>query len=267
MGETESVIGSDPWTQPSHGVTLGKAFYIAKVPCTQAQWVAIMNNNPAHFTTGNGFPDANELIRPVETVDFNAITTAGTGFLDRLNSAAASVLTGPLAGSSFRLPTEAEYEYACRAGSESTVLNVANPLNNNYYFGSYDPGAGVPAVILLVQQYMWYADNSNLTTQPVAKKLPNAWGLYDMIGNVWELCRDDWHTDYSVTGAGIPPLPIDGSAWLDATPNIQHSYKGGSWYGPAGNGQSKRRGPYPLITNPPDPANEYAGFRVVLPLP
>ncbi|WP_243324334.1 SUMF1/EgtB/PvdO family nonheme iron enzyme [Geothrix sp. SG200] len=266
MGETESVVGSDPSTQPSHGVTLGKAFYISKAPCTQAQWVAIMNNNPAHFTTGNGFPDPEELTRPVETVDFDAITTPSTGFLDMLNSAAASVLTGPLAGSSFRLPTEAEYEYACRAGSGSTVLNVPDPLNNNYYFGSYDPGGGDPAVILLVQQYMWHSGNSNLTTQPVTKKLPNAWGLYDMIGNVWELCRDDWHADYSVTGAGIPPLPVDGSAWLDATPNIQHSYKGGSWAGTASDGQSKRRGAYPI--NPvPTPANEYAGFRLVLPLP
>ena len=248
MGETDSpVIVSEAAALPAHPVTIAKAFYIAKVPCTQAQWLAIMGGvNPSTFTG-----DATKL--PVESVSFDDITAATTGFLDKLNAAA----TGKPASSFFRLPTEAEYEYACRAGSRG---------NDNYYFGSYDPSS--PADAAIIDTYMWSLSNSTSlsfpsgSTQPVGVKLPNAWGLFDMIGNVWEVCQDDWHANYSVTGAGISPRPDDGTAWVDSPRATLRAFRGGSCQHGAHYGQSKARG-----SDDHTLRSLTEGFRVVLQLP
>jgi formylglycine-generating enzyme required for sulfatase activity len=107
-----------------------------------------------------------------------------------------------ITGKTYRLPTEAEWEYACRAGTTT-----------RYYFGDDASQLG---------DYAWYDGNSQDKTHPVGQKKPNAWGLYDMSGNVWEWCEDNWHSSYE-------NAPRDGSAWL-TNDNDYPILRGGSWY-------------------------------------
>jgi len=149
---------------PPHLVKLSP-FFIGKYQITQAQWKAVMGKNPSHFKGDD---------LPVE----NALWADVLKFCE-----AASKRSGKI----YRLPTEAEWEYACRAGSTT-----------KYCFGDDEESLG---------DYAWYSENSGDTTHPVGQRKPNAWGLYDMHGNVWECCEDVWHRGYN--GA-----PTDGSAWL-----------------------------------------------------
>ena len=114
---------------------------------------------------------------------------------------------GSQGGWVFRLPTEAEWEYACRAGSETI-----------WHFGN-DPAQ--------LGKYAWFSDNSGGEIHPVGQKSPNAWGLYDMHGNVWEWCADTWHENYD-------GVPTDGSAWERGDADW-HVLRGGSWYSDANN--------------------------------
>ena len=132
--------------RPVHQVTISKAFYMGKYEVTQGQWQAIMANNPS-ASPG----DAN---RPVDQVAWNDVQT----FLSKLNA-----MEG---GQQYRLPTEAEWEYAARAGS-TTIFSFGN-----------DPKQ--------LGEYAWYRGNAQRHPHPVGQKRPNAWGLYDMLGNVWE---------------------------------------------------------------------------------
>ena len=106
-------------------------------------------------------------------------------------------------GKDYRLPSEAEWEYACRAGTTS-----------RFYWGD-------DSAYSQIGTYAWYFGNFDEHTHPVGTKAPNAWGLYDMIGNVWEWCEDDSHADY--TGA-----PTDGSAWIDSPRGAERTWRGGS---------------------------------------
>lgn len=106
-------------------------------------------------------------------------------------------------GKAYRLPSEAEWEYACRAGSTS-----------KYHFGDD---------VLLLGQYAWSHSNSGFGTGPVGQKMPNAWGLYDMHGNVWQWCQDVWHDNYE--GA-----PSDGHAWLENGHSEERMLRGGAWW-------------------------------------
>jgi formylglycine-generating enzyme required for sulfatase activity len=177
---SEANRGSDE--DPLHPVTV-PAFEMMTTEVTQGMWVEVMGNNPAYFT--------DELNRPVETVDWNDCHE----FVDVMNNLDPSY--------TYRLPSEAEWEYACRAGA-----------NERDCWGD-DPSFS------LIDEYAWYWTNSDETTHPVGQKLPNAWGLYDMSGNVWEWCEDWYHSNYE--GA-----PSNGSPWLEPEGFYRVS-RGGSW--------------------------------------
>ena len=142
--------------RPVHQVTISKAFYMGKYEVTQGQWQAMMGTNPS-ASPG----DAN---RPVDQVSWNDVQT----FLSKLNA-----MEG---GQRYRLPTEAEWEYAARAGSP-TIFGFGN-----------DPKQ--------LGEYAWYRGNAERHPHPVGQKRPNAWGLYDMLGNVWEWVQD-WDGKYA----------------------------------------------------------------------
>jgi len=166
-----------------HQVTLTKDFYLAQYPVTQALWQAIMGNNPSHFKGEN---------HPVDQVSWEDVQ----GFIANLNER-----TGE---NRYRLPTEAEWEYACRSGSSGT-----------YCFGDDEK---------LLGEYAWYNNNSEQKTHPVGEKKPNAWGLYDMHGNVWEWCQD-WYGDYS-QGSVTDPVGLSSGS--------RRVFRGGSWFYGAG---------------------------------
>lgn len=172
MGSPESDEESIDNERPRHEVTLTRGVWLAEVPCTQALWEAVMGDNPSHFKGAE---------RPVEQVNWHDCQQ----FIEKLN--------GKVRGLGARLPTEAEWEYACRAGTE------------NSHYGELDAVA-------------WYSDNIRGETQPVAQKQPNAWGLYDMLGNVWEWTSDaerDYRTELVTDpSAGEGPLRVvRGGAW------------------------------------------------------
>jgi formylglycine-generating enzyme required for sulfatase activity len=148
--------------KPVHEVTFQEGFYMGKYEVTQAQYRAVTGTNPS---ANKGCDEC-----PVEVVGWNDVQ----GFIRRLN--------GMRGRFTYKLPSEAEWEYACRAGTTGD------------YAGNLDAMA-------------WYGKNSGNKTHPVGQKQPNALGLYDMQGNVWEWCQDWYHDGYS--GA-----PTDGSAWM-----------------------------------------------------
>ena len=166
---------------------------------TQLQWKTVMgaDYNPS-FWKGDSLP-----VEQIVSWD------SCQSFLAKLNQ------LDP--GKNYRLPSEAEWEYACRAGTTT-----------RFYWGD-DPD------YLRVESYAWYFGNFNESTHPVATKIPNAWGLYDMCGNVWEWCEDDSHDNYN--GA-----PTDGSAWVDSPRGAERTWRGGSIRSYGAMCRSARRG-------------------------
>jgi formylglycine-generating enzyme required for sulfatase activity len=200
---------------PAHQVTLTQAFYMGKTEVTQAQWTATMGSNPSFFVAGNGYPGSFD--RPVEQVSWDTIQI--------FNS-----VTG------LRLPTEAEWEYAYRAGTTTAFHSFpAQPTGFNFNDGS------------LPDNIMWYDENAGSQTHAAGGKYANALGLHDMSGNVLEWCQD-WHRDYSSGSATNPTGPTTGGARL---------LRGGDWGLPATICTSSQRfGIYPAY------ANKDIGFRV-----
>ncbi|MCY7333365.1 MAG: bifunctional serine/threonine-protein kinase/formylglycine-generating enzyme family protein [Pseudanabaena sp. CAN_BIN31] len=167
--------------KPIHQVTL-KAFRMSKYPITQKQYMAVMGNNPSNFKGNENCP--------VEQVSWNDAIT----FCKKLSQ---------ITGQNVKLPSEAQWEYACRAGSQ-----------RKYCFGDNADK---------LEHYAWYDKNSGSETHPVGEKLPNAWGLHDMHGNVWEWCEDVWHDNYN-------DAPNDGTAWLIGSgEQNRRALRGGSW--------------------------------------
>lgn len=207
MGAT-SEQGSDAWDaeKPVHSVTLS-GYYIGKTEVTQALWQAVMGSNPSYF-------EGDDL--PVEQVSWDDCQE----FIRKLNS---------LTGQNFRLPTEAEWEFACRGGNNSRGYKYSG---SNY-----------------IDNVAWYDGNSGDKTHPVATKSPNELGIYDMSGNVWEWCAD-WYGDYSSGRQTNPKGPYDGS---------NRVHRGGCWYNNAWICRSSRR----YCSNPTS-RDYYLGLRLAL---
>jgi formylglycine-generating enzyme required for sulfatase activity len=170
----------NPKYETLHQVTISKPFYLQTAPVTQRQWEVVMGNNPSHFKGED---------RPVEKVSWDVVKQ----YIQKLNE-----LVGD---KGYRLPTEAEWEYAAKSGKKEI------------WAGTSDESSLV--------DYAWYRANSGNTTHPVGLKKPNDWGLYDMTGNVWEWCSD-WYGEkyYSGSPRENPSGPSRGR-W--------HVLRGGSW--------------------------------------
>jgi formylglycine-generating enzyme required for sulfatase activity len=196
--------------KPVHQATIS-SFNIGKYEVTQAQWKAIMDHNPSYFKGDN---------LPVEQVRWNDIQE----FIRRLNAKT---------GKKYRLPTEAEWEYAARGGNKSGGYK---------YSGSND-----------IDTVAWYYDsNSKKTTHAVGTKQANELGIYDMSGNVFEWCSD-WYSTYSTAAQRDPKGP-------KASKVSGHVYRGGGWYGSASNCRVTYRG-----INSPGSGYHGLGFRLVVP--
>ena len=181
------IMGSDKYEceLPVHKVKISKPFYLGKYEVTQAQWEKVMGANPSTFKGAKN---------PVESVTWDDCQS----FLAKLREKAP--------GTDFRLPTEAQWEYACRAGT-TTV----------YGFGDSEASLG---------EYAWYGGNSGLTTHPVGEKKSNAWGLYDMHGNVWEWCADWCDDTYSTDERGSGSLRVlRGGSWRNNATGCRSSYR------------------------------------------
>jgi formylglycine-generating enzyme required for sulfatase activity len=216
----------DRWAdETQHTVVLTRGFYICKYLVRQADYLALMGANPSHFTPANFYPDCT-LNCPVEMVSWSN----ATNYCAKLTQQEAAA--GRLApGWQYRLPTEAEWEYACRAGTTT-----------RFSYGD-DPGyASLTA-------HAYYSDNSLIEAHPVGQKMFNPWGLYDMHGNVKEWCLD-WYGTYASGTVTDPQGPTTGQDRVN---------RGGSWSHAGSWCRSAQR-----FHNTPATAQDLIGFRIVL---
>jgi len=239
MGSNDSL---DNGASPPHTVTLS-AFYIGKYEVTQEQYKTVMGSNPSDFSSDPASGEVQEK-RPVEQVSwYDAVefcnklsvkeslqevyTISGRTPASGYPITSATV-TADFSKNGYRLPTEAQWEYACRAGT-TTAYNTGDTISDN---------TG------------WYKENSESKTHEVGKKSANAWGLYDMHGNVYEWCWD-WYGDYS-SGAQTNPMGASSGSW--------RVVRGGCWNDEA----KKLRSAYRNLISPSD-RGSYLGVRVVRP--
>jgi formylglycine-generating enzyme required for sulfatase activity len=205
MGSPRGELGASDDEHPQHMVEITRPFYLGVYLVTQAEYVQVTGlKNPSKFSKEgikkNDVEGVDTLRFPVETLNWYE----AVAFCDALNRLDA---TRP-AGWKYALPTEAEWEYACLAGT-TTV----------YAFGD-DPK--------MLGDYAWYADNSGAHTQPVGGKKPNPWGLYDMNGNVWQWCTDTYDKGYYSRSSQKDPQNLEnsgsgqvcrGGSWNDGAPS------------------------------------------------
>ncbi len=191
MGSPASEEGRYDDEGPQHEVELTRGCWLGETPVTQALWQAVMGNNPSGFSGAD---------RPVEQVSWDDCQQ----FLARAN--------GLQPGLNLRLPTEAEWEYACRAGTTGATWLGANSA-------------------AVLNRIAWYDQNSGGQSQPVKRKEGNPWGLYDMLGNVWEWCSD-WNAGYGPQRAVDPAGPATGA---------KRVHRGGSWRYGAGRARAACR--------------------------
>jgi formylglycine-generating enzyme required for sulfatase activity len=200
MGRYPGEQGSIGFEQPQHTVTIGANFHMGTCEVTKRQWQAVMGTTP--WSGQPSVLDAPD--SPAVYVSWND----AQAFLTALNQHVTSTGQGP---ATFRLPSEAEWEYACRGGTTT-----------RFYWGD-------DLSLTQIGNYAWFDSNASNVGENYAHviglKLANAWGLYDMSGNVWEWCQDYWHDNY--TGA-----PSNGSAWMSPTSSYR-VVRGGSWNDPS----------------------------------
>ena len=200
------------YAEQQHAVTISKRFYLQTTQVTQGQWKRIMKDNPSHFKEcGEDCPVENIVWKDIQA------------FISKLNEVEG--------GEKYRLPTEAEWEYACRAGSTAP-----------FCFGDDEAELG---------KYAWYRNNSGSQTHPVGQKKPNAWGLYDMHGNVYEWCQDWFTIDYPKDHVTDPagPGPSDRRTRVS---------RGGSWNSQAWAARSASR----MGLDPQPGGRHFWGFRL-----
>jgi formylglycine-generating enzyme required for sulfatase activity len=219
MGSPESEKGRYKRESPQHGVNV-PSFFLGRYPVTQIQYERVMKKNPSEFKGAN---------RPVERVRWNDAVELCRRLSQRT-------------GKFCRLPSEAEWEYACRGGTttpfsfgETITTDLVN-YNGKLTYRSAPKG-------------VWRKQTTDVGSFP-----PNAFGLYDMHGNVWEWCQDVWHINYN-------EAPTDGSAWESGEDGSRRLLRGGSWLIAPGNCRSASR-----FRNDPGTCYVIKGFRVVLSL-
>ena len=190
MGSRGDEPGRSKSEGPQHRVRFKHGFWLAETACTQALWEAVMGDNPSRFDSDSE--------NPVEQVSWKM----AKGFIEKLNA--------EIPGLDLRLPSESEWEYACRAGT-TTAFWFGDELTveDANYNGTYPYNGGKKGI---------YREQTLL----VKSFRRNPWGLYQMHGNVWEWCEDEWHDNYE--GA-----PDDGSPWRDSK-DREAVLRGGSWF-------------------------------------
>ena len=210
------LIKAGSFTRAKYRVTLSRDFWLGRYEVTQAEYAALTGENPSHFAD-----DPNCPVEKVSHVDAAAYCSA----LTRREREAARLPPGY----AYRLPSEAEWEYACRAGT-----------TNRFSFGD------VPAE---ADAYAWTQENSQARTHPVGRKRPNPWGLYDMHGNVWEWCQD-WFGEYAPMEATDPSGPAHGQFKV---------FRGGGW-----NNEVPFAGAANRFMMAPSNGITFVGFRLAL---
>ena len=197
MGSPPSENDGRDNERPVHRVNIANDFYISKNVVTQKQWRELMGENPKYRQAFLYFKGENLPVSPITCFEVQE-------FIEKLNEKENT--------NKYRLPSEAEWEYAARAGTTTT-----------YSFGDHE---------LYLDAYAWYETNSNKKLHDVGQKEHNPWGLFDMHGNVWEWVQDNWNGNYK-------DAPTDGSAWKSN--NSNRVIRGGSWSSSAGDCRSSRR--------------------------
>jgi formylglycine-generating enzyme required for sulfatase activity len=214
MGSLDSEPGAEPDETPQHAVAITRPFYLGAHEVTQKQFWDTMGKNPSRFAPGKG----GGWDHPVENVTWHEAKR----FCEVLSQRE---------GRKYRLPTEAEWEYACRAGSRTP-----------YWFGSDARDLG---------PFAWFAENSDKRTRPVGTRQANVWGLHDMYGNVGEWCSDYYDRAYYKSKIGQDPQGPDRGEY--------RVWRGGSWDSYSGKCRSATRD-----RSRPDTRSPEIGFRVVL---
>jgi formylglycine-generating enzyme required for sulfatase activity len=201
MGSPDSDEDAGDDEKPQHRVRIARSFYLGIYPVTQREYMEVTKTNPSHFQSGERHPV--ESVPWLDAAAFCSALSQKEGLKPFYAIQGDAVEVRDWSGPGYRLPTEAEWEYACRAGSQT-----------RYCFSDDEKALG---------EYAWYSANSNRQTQPVGKKKPNAFGLYDMHGNVWEWCWDGYAADYYQSSAVDDPRGPDGAS--------ARVLRGGGWGG------------------------------------
>jgi formylglycine-generating enzyme required for sulfatase activity len=253
MGSPNGEPGRGRAEGPRHEVVIGQGYWLFDTPCTQALWEAVLGEHESSFRDPR---------RPVEKVSGDDARR----FADALQARLAALDDD---GGRVVLPSEAQWEYACRAGTETALytgpIEIRGDIQQSMDAPALDPiawyggNSGADYVLEVGEDSTtgWWEGkqkqypHSKAGTRRVRQKQPNAWGLYDMLGNVWEWTEDHWHDSYD--GA-----PTDGSAWInsDRDAGAGRVIRGGSWDGVALLCRSASR--YGVV---PDDRDDYLGFR------